>query len=156
VHALLPVPIRRLGYRFAYLGLRLWWLVRKPQVTGVKCVLTHGDRLLLVRHTYGDREWDLPGGSVKRNETPAAAARREMLEELGISVDDWVLVGRLAGRVHHRADDLHCFLAELSTSAITIDRVELEAASWFQPGELPAALARYVQPILSRAGLRAR
>ncbi|GAB1822285.1 NUDIX domain-containing protein [Herbidospora sp. RD11066] len=42
-------------------------------------------RVLLVRTTYKE-EWDIPGGviEVDGGETPAAAARRELFEELGL------------------------------------------------------------------------
>ena len=41
------------------------------------------DRVLLVHKTYGNG-WDIPGGYVDVGESPAAACRRELLEELGI------------------------------------------------------------------------
>jgi 8-oxo-dGTP pyrophosphatase MutT (NUDIX family) len=41
------------------------------------------NRLLLVRKTYGN-QWDIPGGYVDVGESPAAACRRELREELGI------------------------------------------------------------------------
>lgn len=40
-------------------------------------------RILLVKPTYKEG-WDLPGGMVEANESPTDAARRELLEELGI------------------------------------------------------------------------
>lgn len=42
-----------------------------------------GDRVLLVHKTYGNG-WDIPGGYVDAGESPAAACRRELKEELGI------------------------------------------------------------------------
>ena len=45
------------------------------------------DRVLFVRHTYGDRTpWEMPGGGLRRGEAPEAAVRREMREELGIEL----------------------------------------------------------------------
>jgi 8-oxo-dGTP pyrophosphatase MutT (NUDIX family) len=146
----LLVPIRRLGYRGAYQGLRLYWLVRRPEVRGVKCVITDGDRVLLVRHTYGPRGWDLPGGSIKRGEAPLDAARREMHEELGVSIEDWRPLGVMSLNVDHRRDKLHCFQAELHAPEIEIDRGELADADWFMRDALPSKTGRYTKPILSR------
>jgi len=43
-----------------------------------------GDRVLLVRKTYGNR-WDIPGGYINRGgESLAEACRREVREELGL------------------------------------------------------------------------
>lgn len=47
-------------------------------------------RVLLVRPTY-KTDWEVPGGLVEAGESPLAAVRREVTEELGISLD----VGRL-------------------------------------------------------------
>lgn len=54
-----------------------------------------GERVLLVRKTYGNR-WDIPGGYINRGESPADACRREVHEEIGLDraptrllVHDW-------------------------------------------------------------------
>jgi 8-oxo-dGTP pyrophosphatase MutT (NUDIX family) len=146
----LPVALRRLGYRIAYRGLQLVWFVTRPSKRGVKCVLTDGDRILLVRHTYGHRDWDLPGGSLKRHEPPLSGARREMDEELAIGNAEWTELGELHGSVDRRHDTVHCFQAKLAAPAITIDRGELAVARWFPRTELPTDLGPYVVPIVSR------
>ncbi len=147
----LPVAARRLAYRAAYRLLTVSWLIRRPAKLGVKCLLTHQDRILLVRHTYGHRDWDLPGGAMKRREAPLTAARREMFEELGVESEQWTELGSLRGTVDHRRDTIHCFGAELATPAITIDAGELATASWFAPDELPPHLGPYVMAIVARA-----
>ncbi len=149
----LPVPIRRIAYRCAYRVLQLIWFFWRPHKHGVKCVLTADDRILLVRHTYGRRSWDLPGGAVKRHEPPAQAARREMQEELGLGSVDWTKIGELRGTVDHRRDTIHCFRAEMTAPTLTIDRGELAAAKWFSRTELPADLGPYVIPVVARAPL---
>ena len=42
-----------------------------------------GGRILIVNPTYKPR-WELPGGAVEADESPAAAAAREIHEELGV------------------------------------------------------------------------
>jgi 8-oxo-dGTP pyrophosphatase MutT (NUDIX family) len=144
----LPVPLRRLGYRSAYAALRVYWFLFRPTMNGVKCVLTDGDQVLLVRHTYGSRAWDLPGGSVKNGEPEVGAAQREMYEELGVSVDSWRLLGEIEVRIDHRKDHIHCFQAELPSPELDIDRGELNDAGWFRRTELPR-VGRYTRQILA-------
>lgn len=145
----LPLAVRRLGYRTAYRLLELIWLLRRPGKLGVKCLLVNHDRILLVRHTYGHRDWDLPGGGVKRGELPLSAARREMGEELGIVAGSWTPLGEVRGIVSHRRDTVHCFRVVLPTSELAVDLGELAAAAWFAPSEIPSDLGPYVRPILA-------
>jgi 8-oxo-dGTP pyrophosphatase MutT (NUDIX family) len=148
----LPVPIRRLIYRCGYRVLQVVWFVWRPAKTGVKCLLTADDRILLVRHTYGRRRWDLPGGSVKRGEPPLQTARREMDEELGLGCAEWIKIGEIRGTFDHRRDTIHCFRAEIEPSArLKLDRGELDAAAWFARTDLPADLSPYVVPVVEGA-----
>jgi 8-oxo-dGTP pyrophosphatase MutT (NUDIX family) len=151
----LPVPLKRLGYRSAYAVLRVYWWLFRPRSSGVKCVLTHRDSVLLVRHTYGPRGWELPGGSRKRNEAAELTATREMQEELGLSVDSWRALGQLEVVVDHHRDALYCFQAEVTSPEggspeLVLDGGEIAAAEWFSKSELPHPLGRYTRAILAR------
>ncbi len=145
-----PLAPRRLGYRVAYRLLRVYWFVLRPRSKGVKCVLTSRDRVLLVRHTYGDPGWELPGGSLRPREPPLLAARREVHEELGVAIEDWRALGELNATMNRRPVTLHCFQAELERPAVVLDRGELATAGWFPRRQLPADLGRYVRLILAR------
>ena len=148
----LPIPLRRLAYRCAYAVLWLYRAVARPSLHGVKCVLVDSDKVLLVRHTYGPHEWDFPGGGLKRNESPLSAARREIKEELGLEIDDWLAVGDVLARFQRTKSTMHCFRAEVSQPRLTLDRGEILTARWFPLAELPANLAGHVGPILVHAG----
>jgi 8-oxo-dGTP pyrophosphatase MutT (NUDIX family) len=55
-------------------------------------VLDADDRVLLVgqhRYTLDRYSWELPEGGVPPSETPEEGARRELLEETGVTADDW-------------------------------------------------------------------
>ena len=46
---------------------------------GAACAIFDGrGRILLVHHTYGRLNWELPGGIVEAGEAPDEAARREL------------------------------------------------------------------------------
>lgn len=55
--------------------------------------------VLLVHHTYGRLNWELPGGLVEPGEAPHEGAKRELLEETGLRGEP----GRLTG-VYFEAD----------------------------------------------------
>src|SRR3954468_18550367 len=90
--------IRAAAYRLALGLLRAWWFARRPRSSGVRCILRSGEAIVLVRHSYGDRRWMLPGGRVRRGEDAVAAARREMLQELGVACRSWAVMGVLRPR----------------------------------------------------------
>ncbi len=60
-------------------------------------------RVLLLKQTYGDRRWGLPGGAVDPGETVHQAILRECAEELGCQVD----IRYLSGIYYHQAYEAH-------------------------------------------------
>jgi 8-oxo-dGTP pyrophosphatase MutT (NUDIX family) len=137
-------------YRTGYRVLHLYWRVAQPTKRGVKCVVTRGGQVLLVRHTYGpETRWELPGGGVKRHEEPAAAARREAREELGVDLTDWRFLGDLFERIDGKRDTLLCYAAELGDRTIETSAVEIAEAAWFDRTRLPPDSHRYVGRILA-------
>ncbi len=138
----LPVPLARLAYRAAYRLAQFWWFVARPDVVGVKFVLRDGDRVLLVRHTYGDRGcWEVPGGHAQSGEEPARAARREAREELGVDSDGWRALGVLTAGTDHKRETIHCFEADRPPGvALRFAFAELQEVRWVDPAAPPAPL----------------
>lgn len=54
---------------------------------GVRGLVTDGEQVLLVRHSYVPG-WYLPGGAVEPGETALASLDRELDEEAGLAIDD--------------------------------------------------------------------
>jgi 8-oxo-dGTP pyrophosphatase MutT (NUDIX family) len=106
--------------------------------------------VLLVRHTYGRRDWEVPGGSPRRRERPLDTARREMREELGLQIDEWTPLGELAATLYHRHDTLHLFHARVNAPALRLDRGEIALADWFPLNLPPPDRGPYVAAILAR------
>jgi 8-oxo-dGTP pyrophosphatase MutT (NUDIX family) len=128
----------RLGYRVAYRGLRVWTFVRRPSVRGTMVAVLDDERVLMVRHTYGDRRrWELPGGWMKHGEDPAVAARREVAEELGIAVTLTPLSGVLEGDWDFKHEALAWFVAPWPGGRGTYDPVEIAEVAWFGLDDLP-------------------
>jgi ADP-ribose pyrophosphatase YjhB (NUDIX family) len=119
---------------------RLYWRARRPLTLGVRVmVLDPEDRVVLVRHTYGEH-WYLPGGGVKKQESFGAAMARELREEVAI---DAFTLDRILGVYHSRSegksDHVVAYVVRVADpSAMTkADPIEIEAAEWFALDALP-------------------
>lgn len=90
-----------------------------------------GDRVLFVRHTYGDRSaWELPGGGRRSSEPPAAAIRREMREELGIELVALRELGQVEVAGSHKRTLMDCFEARTGGAVLRLQDAELAEARW--------------------------
>jgi ADP-ribose pyrophosphatase YjhB (NUDIX family) len=146
------VALLRLLYRLAWRGLQLRSLL-PGRGRGVKCVITHRGSVLLVRHTYGERDtWYVPGGRMRRYESPLHAAEREMCEELGVVGLRWrelVTADMRLERIAVRVTTLHAELED--PGSLRIDPVELQEARWFDPQALPRPLGGEVRLLIALA-----
>jgi 8-oxo-dGTP pyrophosphatase MutT (NUDIX family) len=142
------VALGRAAYRIASALRHGYWFVVRPQTSGVKCVIVHDGRWLMVRHTYGDRGWTFPGGGVHRGESVDAAVRREVREEVGIELDDVRLVGSYFSKRNHCRDTVSCFVADVATPAAAADGVEVAATAWVDPAQLPEPRTPAVDDVL--------
>jgi 8-oxo-dGTP pyrophosphatase MutT (NUDIX family) len=124
--------VLRLGYRFA----RVWWQLRRPRHEGALVAIYVGQALLLVKSSYRP-EWNFPGGSLHPGETPDAAARREMEEEIGLSSYALRPAGSVCGNWEGRRDRVHFFELHLDRMPeLRLDNREIVAAHLVSPEEL--------------------
>jgi 8-oxo-dGTP pyrophosphatase MutT (NUDIX family) len=150
------------GYRLALLILRAWWMIRRPRSAGVRCVLRHGLAFVLVRHTYGDAGWMLPGGRLRQGEDPAHGAAREMAQELGVRCRGWRQVGYLAARASYwrrspqesyRRHATYYLEAEVESPVLHRRPAEVREVGWFTLDELPADRSPTVDLAIENAWL---
>src|SRR5262249_52561490 len=117
--------------------LKLYWFLVRPKTFGVQCVIQHGDTILLVRNTYGRRQWSFPGGSIARGETAEEAIRREVCEEVGLHLDRLQHLGAFNATTNYKRDHVAVFAGFSPDRRVTIDPVEILEAEWFQLQGLP-------------------
>jgi ADP-ribose pyrophosphatase len=63
------------------------------------------------RHAAGTWVWELPAGKLEPNEPPLETARRELIEEAGVSGKHWVSLGTSLSSPGVFNEVLHLFLA---------------------------------------------
>jgi 8-oxo-dGTP pyrophosphatase MutT (NUDIX family) len=137
-----------MAYRIASLVRRGYWFVVRPRTSGVKCVIVHDGRWLMVRHTYGHRGWTFPGGGVHRAEAAEAAVRREVREEVGIELAAVRLVGSYYSTRNYCRDTVSCFVADVATTAAVADGIEVAETAWVDPARLPVPRSPAVDDVL--------
>lgn len=101
-------------------------------------------RVLLQRRTDFDI-WGLPGGILEPGESIQTCARRELLEETGLTAGDLRLVGVYADprydSTYPNGDQVQqytvCFAAPANGGQMQPDGEETSAQAFFAPGEIP-------------------
>ena len=103
---------------------------------GVRVIVINKKReILMVKHTYTPG-WYLPGGGIKRRETPFIGMVRETWEETGVYVIQAKLISVLYHEIHHVPD--HLFLYQASAFAVYDNTSpEILEKKWWPLTKLP-------------------
>lgn len=102
----------------------------------VAAIIQKDGRIFATQRGYGEWKdwWEFPGGKIEAGETPEAALKREILEELSadIGVDKFLCTVEYDYPKFHLT--MHCYLCSLLTDALHLN--EHEAAKWLTKDEL--------------------
>jgi 8-oxo-dGTP pyrophosphatase MutT (NUDIX family) len=136
--------ILKLGYsiyKIVRTPVKWYWKVFRIQTRGVRVMLIHQEKIVLVRHWYNSL-WVMPGGGIHAYETPEQAAIREIQEELGFTIKqlDYCL-GVYSNNKEGKNDTVYCYVVELSEQILfTKKRFNIEIADiiWGEFSELPS------------------
>ncbi|HEV8441500.1 MAG TPA: NUDIX domain-containing protein [Methylomirabilota bacterium] len=116
-----------------------------PRVGAAALITDDEGRVLLVRHTYGRKNWELPGGAVEQGESPMDGAVREIQEETGLSVTPTGLTG-----IYYdpEADFLHFVFHCVPTASDAVPRAdgaEVDQAAFWSPDRLPRPISDFTR-----------
>lgn len=98
--------------------------------------------ILLVRHTYGEFNWEIPGGLGEASESADETAVREVREETGLDV----AAERLACVYWERAADMHHFVFACRRTQRTEPRPsssEISEVRWCDRTALPRPISDF-------------
>jgi 8-oxo-dGTP pyrophosphatase MutT (NUDIX family) len=124
------------AYRCVFPLARMWWWLSRSRHEGALVAIHVDKAILLVQSSYRSA-WSFPGGGVRHDETPEAAAQRELIEEIGLAVDLLVPVGSACGRWEGRRDHVHFFELRLERlPVLRPDNREIVATRLVPAGDL--------------------
>ena len=123
-------------------AVRYWTSFRTSSIQGVRVILVKDRSVVLVSHWYAPWTWTLPGGGVNKNETPEAAAIREVKEETGFDVKSLAgEIGKYKG-TWGRGDMVMVFYTGDFEGSLTLTpNIEIMGRSWFDIDNLPEELS---------------
>ena len=98
-------------------------------------------KILLIKNTYRDSLWNLPGGGIKKKETPEDAVIREVEEETKITINNPTLIGSFVTDREYKIDNVYCFFAVIEDNKVLIDHIEVMDAKWASENKLPSKLS---------------
>lgn len=111
--------------------------MKNTPVPAVGVICFKGDDVLLIRRSKPPKkgDWSLPGGRIEPGETQADAARRELLEETGVTATLLDKVAEIDADFGSHHFTLHDFLAVWETGDVRAGD-DAADARWFNLKEI--------------------
>ncbi len=109
-------------------------------------ILDDAGRILLVRHSYGRKNWELPGGVATPGESPEETAIREVAEETALTVVAERITGVYPEPGHRLGPAMHFVILCHREPAGTSPRInsdEITQFGWFERSALPRPMSDF-------------
>ncbi|NEU63999.1 NUDIX domain-containing protein [Paenibacillus sp. ALJ109b] len=113
---------------------------RSHDASGI-IIIDEYNRVLLVHQTYGKKQWSVPGGVVEEGESAWDGARRELLEEVNIKVNEMDLSGIYF--MSHRNGYIYTFKSYEYDGDIEVDNKEIDEYGFFEIDNLPRPISNF-------------
>lgn len=112
-------------------------MVAHPGAVAVLALDEKGQVLLVrqEREGAGRALWEIPAGVLERGERPLEAAKRELLEETGLSARSWRYLGTMYSTPGYSTERVYVFLAS-GLSGICGARSEVDAVRFSTRDEI--------------------
>lgn len=141
--------MKRIFYKIVTPIRRLYWFIVRPKTAGVKVIVECEGEVLMIKNTYGKGMWTFPGGAINRNESAEVAAKREVMEEVGVRLLGMEKIGELSNTLEYKRDTIHCYAGVIHEKLISIDSNEILEAQWFEKNKIPSGVSTIATSMMS-------
>jgi mutator protein MutT len=129
------------------------WTMRATQaqftVTAGALIFNDSGEVLLLKHRFrAGSGWGIPGGFLETGEHAEQALRRELREEIGLTVHE---VEIFTSRTFKRPQQVEILFRCRASGAVKPQTIEVERAQWFSLHSLPAELPKDQRLLIERA-----
>lgn len=113
------------------------------QISAGAVIFNDQGEVLLVHHTYGVKNWEIPGGGGEPNESPDETAVREVLEETGLRVKAVAATGWYYDESVDKMGGV--FLCEVLDGSLVADGQEISECRYWPVGALPRPMSDWTE-----------
>ncbi|MBY0097366.1 NUDIX hydrolase [Mesobacillus maritimus] len=119
-------------------------------VGAVAVIVDDSGRILLEQRRFPKETWGLPGGLMELGESTEEVAKREVLEETGLTVNDLKLINVYSGANHfvkaENGDEFYvvtvAYYTETFEGKVKVDKKESISFEFFEPDKLPSKMVK--------------
>lgn len=121
---------------FLYRALGIYLFFDRRERSAATGYIFHDDNVLVIKQSYGGKEWTYPGGFLHKNEVPEIGLRREVFEEVGLKLTQVKLIEKTPDSRKNRHITVYRFYCESETKDTVADKLEVVETRWVPIGEI--------------------